>query len=122
MSSVVSLLTLPPLYWYISRTLAARKLEKTGIGKGAPGFLTGVKRVAVPPEIVARLRRGEDVSPEEIEAAQKAAAARSQQATTEHAPQPTPSNAVVTPADESNEWLPDNIKATPTRKTKGRRK
>jgi hypothetical protein len=110
MSSVVSLLTLPPLYWYISRTLAARKLEKTG------------KRVAVPPEIVARLRRGEDVSPEEIEAAQKAAAARSQQATTEHAPQPTPSNAVVTPADESNEWLPDNIKATPTRKTKGRRK
>ncbi|KAJ9478002.1 hypothetical protein PHBOTO_001568 [Pseudozyma hubeiensis] len=42
---------------------------KTGLGRGAPGFQTGVKRMAVTPEIAARMRAGEQVSAEEIEAA-----------------------------------------------------
>ena len=44
---------------------------KTGIGKGAPGFTTNVRKVAVPPEIMARIRAGEQVSGEEITAAQE---------------------------------------------------
>lgn len=38
----------------------------------APGFQTNIRKLAVPPSIAARLARGEDVSPEEIEAARKA--------------------------------------------------
>ncbi|GAA5823922.1 hypothetical protein JCM5353_007337 [Sporobolomyces roseus] len=38
----------------------------TGIGRGAPGFQTGVKKVAIPPELAARIRAGEDVSAEEV--------------------------------------------------------
>lgn len=44
---------------------------KTGLGRGAPGFQTNVRRVAVPPEIMARIRAGEDVSAEEITKAQE---------------------------------------------------
>ncbi|PWN50349.1 hypothetical protein IE53DRAFT_315964, partial [Violaceomyces palustris] len=40
---------------------------KTGIGRGAPGFQTGVKKLQVTPEIAARLRNGENVSQEEME-------------------------------------------------------
>jgi protoporphyrinogen oxidase len=43
---------------------------KTGLGRGAPGFQTNIKRIAVPPEIMARIRAGEEVSAEEITAAQ----------------------------------------------------
>jgi len=43
---------------------------KTGLGRGAPGFQTNIKRIAVPPEIIARIRAGEEVSAEEITAAQ----------------------------------------------------
>lgn len=39
---------------------------KTGIGRGAPGFQTGVKRVAIPPALAARIRAGEEVSAEEV--------------------------------------------------------
>lgn len=42
---------------------------KTGVGRGAPGFQTGVRRVAIPPHIAARIRAGEEVSGEEITAA-----------------------------------------------------
>ncbi|KAF9014361.1 hypothetical protein BDZ89DRAFT_1142397 [Hymenopellis radicata] len=49
--------------WYL-----ARRLRVHGIGKGAPGFQTGVRRVRVTPEIAARIQRGEEVSPEEIAA------------------------------------------------------
>lgn len=35
----------------------------------AEGFQTGVRRIRVTPEIAARLKLGEDVSPEEIAAA-----------------------------------------------------
>ncbi|GAA5876642.1 hypothetical protein JCM16303_003609 [Sporobolomyces ruberrimus] len=41
----------------------------TGIGRGAPGFQTGVKKVAIPPELAARIRAGEEVSAEEVTAA-----------------------------------------------------
>ena len=39
---------------------------RTGIGRGAPGFQTNVTKVAIPPDIAARIRAGEDVSAEEI--------------------------------------------------------
>lgn len=39
----------------------------------APGFQTNVRRIRVTPEIAARIQRGEQVSPEEIEAASKKA-------------------------------------------------
>jgi len=39
----------------------------------APGFQTNVRRIRVTPAIAARIRRGEQVSPEEIEAASKKA-------------------------------------------------
>ncbi|GAA6043765.1 hypothetical protein JCM8097_006663 [Rhodosporidiobolus ruineniae] len=44
----------------------------TGIGRGAPGFQTGVKRVAIPPALAARIRAGEEVSAEEVTAALEA--------------------------------------------------
>ncbi|GAA5943477.1 hypothetical protein JCM1841_003059 [Sporobolomyces salmonicolor] len=44
----------------------------TGIGRGAPGFQTGVRRVAIPPALAARIRAGEDVSAEEVTAALEA--------------------------------------------------
>ncbi|WFD22968.1 hypothetical protein MEQU1_001652 [Malassezia equina] len=43
---------------------------RTGLGRGAPGFQTNVQRVALPAELVARIRAGEQVSAEEITAAQ----------------------------------------------------
>lgn len=44
---------------------------KTGLGRGAPGFQTNIQRIAVPPEIIARIRAGEEVSAEEITRAQE---------------------------------------------------
>jgi hypothetical protein len=114
-------LAIPPIYIYISRTLTARKLKKTGIGKGAPGFLTSVKKVAVTPEIAARLRRGEHVSPEEIAACQNPSAAVSQQSPIVTASPPSTEDAPPK-ADDSNEWLPEHVKNTPKRKPKSKRK
>ncbi|GAA5955958.1 hypothetical protein JCM10213_000080 [Rhodosporidiobolus nylandii] len=45
---------------------------KTGIGRGAPGFQTGVRRVAIPPALAARIRAGEEVSAEEVTVALEA--------------------------------------------------
>ncbi|GAW01038.1 hypothetical protein LENED_002608 [Lentinula edodes] len=42
--------------WYL-----ARRLRLHGIGKGAPGFQTNVRRIRVTPEIAARIRRGEEL-------------------------------------------------------------
>ncbi|KAJ7270407.1 hypothetical protein C8J57DRAFT_1012579, partial [Mycena rebaudengoi] len=50
--------------WYL-----ARRLRLHGIWKGAPGFQTNVRKIRVPPELMARIRGGEDVSPHEIAAA-----------------------------------------------------
>ncbi|KAM0789646.1 hypothetical protein ACM66B_000448 [Microbotryomycetes sp. NB124-2] len=41
----------------------------TGIGRGAPGFQTNTRRVKLPAELVARIKRGEEVSAEEVTAA-----------------------------------------------------
>jgi hypothetical protein len=53
-----------------ARIEKAEKLKK-GIGRGVAGFQTGVRRVAIPPEIMERIRRGEEVSGEEITRAQE---------------------------------------------------
>jgi hypothetical protein len=129
------LLTLPPLYIYVSRARAARRLKETGIGKGAPGFLTSVKRVAVTPEIAARIRRGETVTPEEIEASQRAVAAAAVaresnagekgQVTSSEVSSTVPSSIQrqESSASDSNEWLPDHLKNSNTpRKSKGKRR
>ncbi|QRV72222.1 hypothetical protein RhiJN_15163 [Ceratobasidium sp. AG-Ba] len=58
---------------YVDQTYI-RPPSKTGFGKGAPGFMTNVRKVAITPELAERLRRGEEVSPEEIAAAQEEAA------------------------------------------------
>ncbi|KAG9082129.1 hypothetical protein FS749_007088 [Ceratobasidium sp. UAMH 11750] len=58
---------------YVDQTYI-RPPSKTGFGKGAPGFMTNVRKVAITPEIAERLRRGEEVTPEEIAAAQAEAA------------------------------------------------
>lgn len=85
---------------------------KTGLGRGAPGFHTNVQRVAVPPEIMERIRRGEEVSADEITAAQERmkrgepepAAKQKKQQQQQQQPE--------------NEWLP----ATPTRSGGGAKK
>ncbi|PWZ01926.1 hypothetical protein BCV70DRAFT_157528 [Testicularia cyperi] len=68
----------------------------TGLGRGAPGFQTGVKRMAVTPEIAARMRAGEQVSAEEIEAAVAKAQSQNAQAT---------STALKNP-NVDQDWLP----------------
>lgn len=79
----------------------------TGLGRGAPGFRklylteTNVKRIALPADIVARIRAGEQVSAEEITAAQNRAA------TGQTAPK------------KENEWLPD---APKPKSRRGRKK
>jgi hypothetical protein len=68
------LVSLPVIYivYRIGASLTGPKNTydpKTGIGRGAPGFQTGVRRVAIPPALAARIRAGEDVSAEEVTAA-----------------------------------------------------
>ncbi|KIM42291.1 hypothetical protein M413DRAFT_444719 [Hebeloma cylindrosporum] len=70
-------ITIPPVVllsaYFVRKWYLARRLKLYGIGKGAPGFQTNVRQVRVTPEIAARIRKGEDVSPAEIEAASRAA-------------------------------------------------
>ncbi|EGG01836.1 uncharacterized protein MELLADRAFT_110697 [Melampsora larici-populina 98AG31] len=61
---------------YNSHQLKQKKLSQ-GIGRGVAGFQTGVRRVAVPQEILDRIRRGEEVSAEEITRAQEKMATKS---------------------------------------------
>lgn len=61
---------------YNSYQLKQKKLSQ-GIGRGVAGFQTGVRRVAVPQEILDRIRRGEEVSAEEITRAQEKMAMKS---------------------------------------------
>lgn len=86
---------LVPLGLFLRSWLARRKLARTGIGRGAPGFQTSVRQISVTPEIAARLRRGEHVSPEEIAAAQAPAAM---------------ADASTNLSDAGNEWLPEDLK------------
>ncbi|CAK5284299.1 unnamed protein product [Mycena citricolor] len=114
--------------WYLQR-----RLRVHGIGKGAPGFQTNVRRVRVTPEIMARIQRGEDVSPEEIAAASARMDAEERGETV--APLPAKSEtsrpsktksstaaiAKDSETDSANEWLPESITA-PKKRTKGKRK
>ncbi|KAG6853825.1 hypothetical protein C0991_001071 [Blastosporella zonata] len=132
------------MMWY-----KARQLRLYGIGKGgqqqspsfqftlpnnltAPGFQTNVRRVRVTPEIAARIRRGENVSPDEIARAAKEAEER------EPPPSPPPFNSLAgrgvveevqlqqeTETEreerERNEWLPESI-TTPKKRSKGKKR
>ncbi|GAK63775.1 uncharacterized protein PAN0_003c1983 [Moesziomyces antarcticus] len=82
---------------------------KTGLGRGAPGFQTGVKRVAVTPEIAARMRAGEQVSAEEIEASIARAQSQSQAS----------SSAVRNP-NVDQDWLPQAGRSPAGKKNKKR--
>ena len=90
----------------------------------APGFQTNVRRIRVTPEIAARIRRGEQVGPEEIEAASKKA--DKEEATSNGTSSSTGVNTLPTRIIEErddrnvssqekkdvpleNEWLPDSV-------------
>ncbi|PPR04141.1 hypothetical protein CVT24_010707 [Panaeolus cyanescens] len=62
--------------YFVRKWYLGRQLRLYGIGKGAPGFQTNVKRIAITPEIAARLKKGEKVTPEEIEKASREAEER----------------------------------------------
>ncbi|KAF8513621.1 hypothetical protein JB92DRAFT_2922712 [Gautieria morchelliformis] len=128
---------LVPLGLFVRARLAARKLARTGIGRGAPGFQTGVRRIAVTPGIAARLRAGEQVSPEEIAAAQAQAATVSASgagaAAEAGAALPSGSEAQGKKArkaasindSEANEWLPEELRRAgkgEARSRKGKKK
>lgn len=38
----------------------------TGLGRGAPGFQTNIKKVSISPALAARIRAGENVSADEV--------------------------------------------------------
>lgn len=106
----------------------------------APGFQTNVRRIRVTPEIAARIRRGEQVSPEEIEAASRKA--DEEEATSKLSGNGTSSSngvntlpmRIIEERDDrnvtdqkkkddpmDNEWLPDSI-AGPKKRGKGKKK
>jgi len=121
---------------YIDNTFI-RPPSKTGFGKGAPSFITNTRQIKVTPEIAARLRRGEQVSPEEIDVAVKAAEAvlsGAAPSAAEISPakpspkktkvvkrkvpsrQPAPAK-VEDPKEAVNEWIPEgHIKKGPQRR------
>ncbi|KAF7346144.1 hypothetical protein MSAN_01841200 [Mycena sanguinolenta] len=115
--------------YFVRKWYLARRLRVHGIGKGAPGFQTSVRKIRVPPELMARIRAGEDVSPDEIAAASARMEAEERG---ESVPEPTKSKktesktkskAVVNdvPSDPANEWLPEGITA-PKKRAKGKKK
>ena len=86
----------------------------------APGFQTNVKRIRITPDIAARIRRGEEVSPEEI----AEAAARAE---TMHRDQDSGSSILDRPPlvervekPDKDEWLPESI-TKPKKRGKARR-
>ncbi|KAG7444231.1 uncharacterized protein BT62DRAFT_934411 [Guyanagaster necrorhizus] len=99
--------------WYL-----ARKLKVHGIGKGAPGFQTGVRRVRVTPDIATRIQRGEEVSPEEIA---ESIARAEREAENGLSSTVTPSKMTSPPAEPVNEWLPESL-SRPKKQGKRRRK
>ncbi|KAJ7505462.1 hypothetical protein B0H11DRAFT_1978828 [Mycena galericulata] len=112
--------------WYL-----ARRLRVHGIGKGAPGFQTNVRKIRVPPELMARIRRGEDVSPDEIAAASARMEAEEREGSApstdpiaqfqKSETKPKPKAVVETPSEPVNEWLPEGITTTKKR-SKGKKK
>ncbi|KAJ7069944.1 hypothetical protein C8F01DRAFT_1114686 [Mycena amicta] len=108
--------------YYARKWYLARRLKVHGIGKGAPGFQTSVKRVRVPPEIMERIRRGEDVSAEEVTAAMERMNAEEKATTSpSSSPKPKKSTPKPPPTEPVNEWLPEGITA-PQKRAKGKRK
>lgn len=109
---------------YQSHQLKKKNLSK-GIGRGVAGFQTSVKRVAVPPEIIARIRRGEEVSAEEITRAQERMAMNSSQNGDNHQADSTRSVSQSNRSKVDEDWLPPSsttrTKATTTQR-KGRGK
>ncbi|THU77731.1 hypothetical protein K435DRAFT_79646 [Dendrothele bispora CBS 962.96] len=106
------------------------KATSSAIGKGAPGFQTSVRRIRVTPEIAARIRRGEEVSPDEIAKASAEMDAREEAErdgstgpTSEGSSTSTSSSRTVTPAapTSTNEWLPESV-TNPKKRAKGKRK
>jgi hypothetical protein len=67
---------------------------------------TGVKRIAVTPQIAARMRAGEQVSQEEIDAAVALAQSSASTPTAHAAPKP----------EVEDEWLPETVKKKDTNK------
>lgn len=57
------------IYKYLKPASAQTYDPKTGIGRGAPGFTTNTRKVAIPRHLAERIRAGEDVSAEEVTAA-----------------------------------------------------
>ncbi|CAO1628512.1 unnamed protein product [Jaminaea pallidilutea] len=85
---------------------------KTGIGRGAPGFQTNVSRIAVPAHIIARIRAGEEVSAEEITAAQEAEAKRLEKEARQaekggKRPVGRSSQVASSTQQPGNEWIPE---------------
>lgn len=87
----------------------------------APGFQTNVRRIRVTPEIAARLRRGEEVSPDEIAAASAKAEADERNGTVSSFSPPEPQTQEPTASEPINEWLPPSLN-TPKKRAKGKRK
>ncbi|GAA5847413.1 hypothetical protein JCM9279_000470 [Rhodotorula babjevae] len=107
------LLSLPAAYvaYRVYRTILAslpassRPYDpKTGVGRGAPGFQTGVRRVAIPPALAARIRAGEEVSAEEVTAALEEEKERLDRE--EAAQRDEDENRVKVPEGVDEEWLP----------------
>lgn len=89
----------------------------------APGFQTNVRRLRVTPDIAARLRRGEEVSPEEIAASSVRAEEeerRGADATPPESKREEPKKKDA-PSEPTNEWLPESITA-PKKRAKGKKK
>ena len=107
--------------YFVRKWYLARKLRLYGIGKGAPGFQTGVKRIRVTPEIAARIRRGEEVSPEEIARAAAEAELSEARRVPDETPVPRDEKESEAKSEAVNEWLPENI-TTPKKKAKGKRR
>ncbi|KAJ7164561.1 hypothetical protein C8R43DRAFT_878818 [Mycena crocata] len=109
--------------YFVRKWYLARRLRLHGIGKGAPGFQTNVRKVRVSPEIMARIRRGEDVSPDEIAAASARMEAEERNGPAA-SPPPLSKKAepkVEAPSEPVNEWLPEGISA-PKKRSKGKKK
>ncbi|CAO1632949.1 unnamed protein product [Sympodiomycopsis kandeliae] len=82
---------------------------KTGLGRGAPGFQTNVSRIAVPAHIIARIRAGEEVSAEEITAAQEEERIRQEREAKGLPPKKSnrkSATAAVVSDQPVNEWIP----------------
>ncbi|KAJ7163369.1 hypothetical protein C8R46DRAFT_1282029 [Mycena filopes] len=114
--------------YFVRKWYLARRLRLHGIGKGAPGFQTNVRKIRIPPDLMRRIRAGEDVSPDEIAAAsarmereEREGVAKEEKAEPPQKSKPKPVAQEVENADPANEWLPEGITA-PKKRAKGKKK